>query len=87
MFDGETTTPIDLDAPIVSVDISRAGAAGDKLLTAAMLSTWAYGYAVVDATAVLAEPRPRPPPAVHGVMDELWRALRGAPGLVEHADT
>jgi hypothetical protein len=87
VFDGHTSRPIDLNSPMVSVDISRVGAAGDKLLTAAMLCTWAYGFAVADAAAVLAElgiARRRPYLAV---MDELWRALRGAPGLVEYADS
>ncbi|WP_157545888.1 hypothetical protein [Microtetraspora fusca] len=81
VFDGPTTCPIDLDAPAVSVDISRVGAAGDKLLTAAMLCTWAYGFAMVDGAAG------GPRRSYLGVMDELWRALRGAPGLVEYADS
>ena len=55
VFDGPTSRPIDLDAPAVSVDISRVGAAGDKLLTAAMLCTWSYGFGVVDAAAALAD--------------------------------
>ena len=55
VFDGPTSQPIDLDAPAVSVDISRVGAAGDKLLTAAMLCTWSYGFGVVDAAAALAD--------------------------------
>lgn len=78
VFDGPTTRPIDLTAPAVSVDISRVGAAGDKLLTAAMLCTWAYGFAMVDCTTGH---------SYMAVMDELWRALRGAPGLVEYADS
>ena len=86
VFDGPTTKPIDLDAPAVSVDISRVGAAGDHLLTAAMLSTWAHGYAMVDAAAALAEQHLAPRRSYLAVMDELWRALRGAPGLVEYAD-
>ena len=86
VFDGPTTTPIDLDAPAVSVDISRVGAAGDKLLTAAMLCTWAYGFGMADAAAALAEPASRRRRHYLAVMDELWRALRGAPGLVEYAD-
>jgi hypothetical protein len=52
-----------------------------------MLCTWAHGHALVDAAAAVAArhgTRPRPTLAV---MDELWRALRGAPGLVEHADS
>ncbi len=86
VFDGPTSTALDLEAPAVSVDISRVGAAGDKLLTAAMLCTWAYGFAMVDAAAALTELGAAPRRSYLGVMDELWRALRGAPGLVEYAD-
>ena len=86
VFDGPTTTAIDLAAPMVTVDISQAGAAGDKLLTAAMLCTWAYGHATADAASVLAGHGLAARRACLVIMDELWRALRGAPGLVEHAD-
>ena len=86
-FDQPTSRPIDLDAPAVSVDISRVGAAGDKLLTAAMLCVWSYGFGMVDAAAALAEQHLAPRRSYLAVMDELWRALRGAPGLVEYADS
>lgn len=86
VFDQPTSRPIDLDAPAVSVDISRVGAAGDKLLTAAMLCVWSYGFATVDAAAALADQQIAPRRTYLAVMDELWRALRGARGLVEHAD-
>lgn len=87
VFDGPTTNPIDLDAPAVSVDISRVAAAGDQLVAAAMLSVWAYGYGLVDASTALAEQGLAQRHQYLGVMDELWRALRGAAGLVEHADS
>jgi hypothetical protein len=86
VFDGPTTTPIDLTAPAVSVDISRVAAAGDQLVAAAMLCVWAYGYGLVDAHAALADDGDQRHHYL-AVMDELWRALRGAPGLVEHADS
>lgn len=86
-FDGQTSRPADLDAPIITMDISRVGAAGDRLLTAAMLCTWAHGHAIVDAAAALAGQQAVMPRPTLAVMDELWRALRGAPGLVEHADS
>jgi hypothetical protein len=86
VFDAPTSRPIDLDAPAVSVDISRVAAAGDQLVAAAMLSVWSYGYGVVDAAAVLADQGLAPRRQYLGVMDELWRALRGSSGLVEHAD-
>src|SRR6266568_8080584 len=87
VFDGPTSRPIDLNAPAVSVDISAVRAAGDKLLTAAMLCTWAYGFGVADATAALAGTGITGRRSYLAVMDELWRALRGAPGLVEYADS
>jgi len=86
VFDGPTTRALDLDAPAVSVDISRVAAAGDTLVAAAMLSVWSYGHALVDATAVLADHDLAPRRHYLAVMDELWRSLRGASGLVEHAD-
>jgi hypothetical protein len=86
VFDEHTTTPLDLDAPAVSVDISHVAAAGDQLVAAAMLCVWAYSFGMVDAAAVLADQNLAPRRQYLGVMDELWRALRGASGLVEHAD-
>jgi hypothetical protein len=86
VFDGPTSTPLDLDAPAVSVDISQVAAVGDQLAAAAMLCTWGYGFAMVDAAGVLADHGLAQRRQYLGVMDELWRALRGASGLVEHAD-
>ncbi len=86
IFDGPTTKPIDLDAPAACIDISHVAAAGDTLVAAAMLSTWAYGFGMVDAAAALADEGLAPRLNYFAVMDELWCALRGGPGLVEHAD-
>jgi len=69
------------------VDISRVSAAGDQLVAAAMLCVWAYGYGLVDANAALADRGLAPRRQHLAVMDELWRALRGSAGLVEHADS
>ncbi len=87
VFDGPTTRPLDLDAPAVSVDISRVAAAGDQLVAAAILSTWAVGYQAVDAAAALADHGLRPRQRFFMLQDEGWRALRGAAGLVDHADS
>lgn len=86
VFDAATTRSLDLEAPAVSVDISRVAGAGDTLVAAAMLCAWSYGHALVDAAAVLAQHGLAPRRTYLAVMDELWRALRGATGLVEHAD-
>lgn len=87
VFDAPTTQPVDLHAPVVSMDISAVKAAGDTLLTAAMLCTWSYMFAAVDAAAALADLGLGSRRTFMGIMDELWRALRGAPGLVEYADS
>jgi len=85
VFDGPTSTPIDLDAPAVSIDISHVGVAGDTLLAAALLCVWSYGFGMIDASATLAQAGLGPRRTHLAVMDELWRALRG-PGLVAYAD-
>jgi hypothetical protein len=87
VFDAATTEPMNQDAPVVSMDISAVKAAGDTLVTAAMLCTWSYAFDAVDAAAALADLGLGPRRTYMGVMDELWRALRGAPGLVEYADS
>jgi hypothetical protein len=86
VFDAPTSRPIDLNAPAVSVDISHVAAAGDTLVAAAMLCCWGYGFGLVDAATLAAERGLAPRRHYLAVLDELWRALRGAPGLVEHAD-
>ena len=88
MFDGPTTQPLDLDAPAIDVDISAvANGADDTAVAAAMLCSWAYGFGVVDAALALADVGLAPRRNYVAVLDELWRAMRGAPGLVDRADT
>ncbi|WP_066892315.1 ATP-binding protein [Carbonactinospora thermoautotrophica] len=82
LFDGPTTTPLDLNAPAVSVDLSAILTAGDHVVAAGLLACWAYSYSAVDtarAFGVLARPVVLP-------LDELWRALRAGPGMVEAFD-
>jgi len=88
MFDGPTTNPFDLDAPAIDVDISAVANGGeDTAVAAAMLCSWAYGFGVVDAALALADVGLAPQRNYVAFLDELWRALRGAPGLVDRADT
>lgn len=77
VFDGPSTQAFDLDAPAVAVDLSAV--TDDMTLAAAMLISWAWGQAAVGRA------------SESGgrwliVMDELWRALRGGPAIVEHVD-
>jgi hypothetical protein len=86
VFDGPTSTPLDLTAPMVCVDLSAVTGAGDVLMAAAMLATWSYGHAVIEASVALARLGLAPPRRFLAVLDEMWRALRGSSALVEQAD-
>src|SRR5690606_1317272 len=82
LFDSATTTPLDLDAPAVSVDLRSLRSSGDTVVAAGLLATWAYSYAAVDTARALGHAaRPVVLP-----LDELWRALRAGPGMVDALD-
>ncbi|MEW1551968.1 ATP-binding protein [Streptomyces tsukubensis] len=82
LFDGPTTTPLDISAPAVSVDISALRARGNDVVSAGMIATWAYTYSAVDsARSIGLMDRKLVLP-----MDEMWRALRSGPGLVDAMD-
>ncbi|GHI04641.1 ATP-binding protein [Streptomyces cellostaticus] len=82
LFDGPTTTPLDISAPAVSVDISPLRARGNDVVSAGMIATWAYTYSSIDsARSIGLMDRKLVLP-----MDEMWRALRSGPGLVDAMD-
>ncbi|MBC2869862.1 ATP-binding protein [Streptomyces mexicanus] len=82
LFDGATTTPLDINAPAVSVDISALRARGNDVVSAGMIATWAYTYSSIDsARSIGLMDRKLVLP-----MDEMWRALRSGPGLVDAMD-
>ncbi|MER7952327.1 ATP-binding protein [Streptomyces sp. NPDC096079] len=82
LFDGPTTRPLDLDAPALSVDLSSLLTAGDQVVSAGLLATWAYAYSAIDsarAVGLMDSPLVLP-------LDEMWRALRAGPGIVNAFD-
>ena len=81
MFDRPSSITADLDTPALSLDISALDDDEDEVVAAAMLSSWAWAAAVIDGSAAIGRRR-----NVLRVQDELWRALRVAPGLVERSD-
>jgi hypothetical protein len=84
-FNGQTTVSIDLDTVAVCVDISHIGVTDEQLTAGALLASWSYGFAQVEAAHLLADLGLAPKRRFFTVMDELWRALR-APGLVDRLD-
>ncbi|OZM77280.1 hypothetical protein CFP66_37340, partial [Pseudonocardia sp. MH-G8] len=81
LFDRPSTVRADPSAPALSLDISALDDDEDDVVAAAMLCSWAWAAGVVDAAGTGATPH-----NVVQVQDELWRALRAAPGLVERSD-
>lgn len=81
MFDRPSSVRADLNTPALSLDISALDDDPDEVVAAAMLSSWAWAAAVIDASTAVGRRR-----NVFRIQDELWRALRVAPGLVERSD-
>jgi hypothetical protein len=64
------------------VDISALRARGNDVVSAGMIATWAYTYSAIDsARSIGLMDRSLVLP-----MDEMWRALRSGPGLVDAMD-
>lgn len=85
-FASETSTRINPDAPAVCVDISRIGEADTQLTAAAMLAAWSDGLGTVAASHALADAGLAPRRWFFTVLDELWRPLRAASGIVDRID-
>lgn len=81
MFDRPSSIRADLATRALSLDIHALDSESDDVVAAAMLSSWAWVAAVIDASTALGRRR-----TVFRVQDELWRALRVAPGLVDRSD-
>ncbi|MDH6700093.1 hypothetical protein P3T26_004554 [Streptomyces sp. MAA16] len=85
-FASETSTRIDLNATAVCIDISRIGEADTQLTAAAMLAAWSDGLGTVAASHALADAGLTPRRWFFTVLDELWRPLRAASGIVDRID-
>lgn len=85
-FASETSTRIDLNATAVCIDISRIGEADTQLTAAAMLAAWSDGLGTVAASHALADAGLAPRRWFFTVLDELWRPLRAATGIVDRID-
>lgn len=76
LFDAPTTTQIDFDAPIQTVDLSRIDGRGDDTVAMVLACVSSWGQAAIDQ-----------PGAVRMVIrDELWRSMR-IPALIKKVDS
>ena len=78
LFDRPSTITADPTTPAISLDLSALDNDADDVVAAAMLCSWAWSATLADTAG---DDR-----NTVQVQDELWRALRAAPGLVEHSD-
>jgi hypothetical protein len=85
-FSSESTTKIDPDATAVCIDISRIGESDTQLTAAAMLAAWNEGLGTVAASHALADAGLAPRRWFFTVLDEMWRPLRAASGIVDRID-
>ncbi|WP_432838991.1 ATP/GTP-binding protein [Dactylosporangium sp. CA-092794] len=85
-FASRTSTHIDPNATAVCIDISRIGEADSQLTAAAMLAAWSDGLGTVAASHALADAGLAPRRWFFTILDELWRPLRAASGIVDRID-
>ena len=85
-FASPTSTHIDPNATAVCIDISRIGEADGQLTAAAMLAAWSDGLGTVAASHALADAGLAPRRWFFTVLDELWRPMRAASGIVDRID-
>lgn len=82
IFNEQSSTRIDVDAPMVCVDISQVPTAIDGLSEAVMKACWLDCAAAVTAAHVLSDTFPDryPRRTFQMIFDEMWRALRTGGG-------
>lgn len=86
IFAGHTTTPIDVSAPAICIDVSAVARGDKKLKAAVLLACWSDAYGAMEAAHVLADCDLSPQKYFLAILDELWQVLGAGAGMVQRVD-
>lgn len=86
IFAGQTTTPIDVDATAVCIDVSAIDRGDAAMKAAVMMACWSNAFGAIEAAHLLADAGLGPQRLFSVVLDEMWQVLSSAPGMVGQVD-
>ncbi|MGV9836570.1 ATP/GTP-binding protein [Nocardia niigatensis] len=86
IFADHTTTPLDLAAPAICIDVSALTRGDRKLKAAVMLTCWSDSYGSMEAAHLLADVGLAKQRYFLAILDELWQVLAAGAGMVSRID-
>lgn len=82
----ERNVRLDLDAPIIDVDISRIPQSEKKLRGAVLLAGWAEGLAAVEGAHMLADVGLASKRTFHVIIEEMWQVISLGEAMVDRVN-
>ena len=86
IFDGQTTTPIEVDSPAICIDVSAIDRGDSAMKAAVMMACWGSAFGAIEASHMLADAGLGPQRYFNLCLDEMWQVLSSAPGMVGQID-